>query len=198
VTNQDFDKPDLHARFDVMVFPDQPAADLDTGYKKGTMPGAYTGGISEAGVREIRRFVESGGTAIFLNRSTDYALRHLGVGSASVTDNIPNTEFYSPGSLLNVELDLRHPLTRGLPKYLTIWSEQSPAWEATANSVARYPENEILASGWLLGENVIARKSALLDIMLGKGHIILFGMRPQYRGQSYLTFKLFFNAVLYH
>ena len=45
---------------------------------------------------------------------------------------------------------------------------------------------------------LIARKSALLDIMLGKGHIILFGMRPQYRGQSYLTFKLFFNAVLYH
>jgi hypothetical protein len=162
------------------------------------MPDEYVGGISETGGKEIRRFVESGGTAIFLNRSTDYAVRHLGVASASVTADIPNTEFYSPGSLLNVELDSRHPLTRGLPKYITIWSEQSPAWEATESSVARFPEKKILASGWLLGENVIARKSALLDIMLGKGHVILFGLRPQYRGQSYLTFKLFFNALLYH
>ena len=29
------------------------------------------------------------------------------------------------------------------------------------------------------------------------GHAILFGMRPQYRAQSYLTFKLFFNSLLY-
>jgi hypothetical protein len=198
VTNQDFERPDLNDRFDVMVFPDQSPADLETGYKNGEMPDEFTGGITDAGLKEIRQFVESGGTAIFLNRSTDYAVRHLGVGSASVSADIPNTEFYSPGSLLNVELDLRHPLTRGMPKYITIWSEQSPAWEATEDSVARYPEKEILASGWLLGENVIARKSALLDIMLGKGHVILFGMRPQYRGQSYLTFKLFFNALLYH
>jgi hypothetical protein len=198
VTNQDFDKPGLHERFDVMVFPDQPAGDLETGYKKGAMPDEFIGGISDAGLKEIRRFVEAGGTAIFLNRSTDYAVRHLDVASASVTADVPNTEFYSPGSLLNVELDLRHPLTRGLPSHIAIWSEQSPAWDATKSSVARYPEKEILASGWLLGENVIARKSALLDMMLGKGHVILFGMRPQYRGQSYLTFKLFFNALLYH
>ena len=31
---------------------------------------------------------------------------------------------------------------------------------------------------------------------MGQGHVILFGMRPQYRGQSYQTFKLFFNSLL--
>jgi hypothetical protein len=27
--------------------------------------------------------------------------------------------------------------------------------------------------------------------------VLLFGMRPQYRGQSYQTFKLFFNSLIY-
>ena len=26
--------------------------------------------------------------------------------------------------------------------------------------------------------------------------LVLFGMRPQYRAQSYLTFKMFFNALV--
>jgi hypothetical protein len=30
---------------------------------------------------------------------------------------------------------------------------------------------------------------------MGKGKIILFGFRPQYRGQSLATFPLFFNAI---
>ena len=198
VTNEEMEKPGLAGRFDVVVFPDQPAGDLEKGFEKGTMPDEFTGGISERGLGEIRRFVESGGTGIFLNRSAAYALRHLSVSAKDVTDNIPSTQFYSPGSLLNVELDLNHPLTRGLPRNITIWSEQSPAWAEGAGSVARYPERDILASGWLLGDALIANKAALLDIMLGKGHVVLFGMRPQYRGQSYLTFKLFFNALLYH
>jgi hypothetical protein len=48
----------------------------------------------------------------------------------------------------------------------------------------------------LLGEKLLAGRGALVDARLGDGHVILFGMRPQYRGQSYQTFKLFFNALL--
>ena len=62
-------------------------------------------------------------------------------------------------------------------------------------AVATYPGSGLLASGWLLGEKTIAGKTALIDAKSGRGRIILFGMRPQYRGQSYLTFKLFFNAL---
>jgi hypothetical protein len=104
--------------------------------------------------------------------------------------------FYSPGSLLNVKLNLASPLTRGLPEDIAIWSEQSPAFTTTETAVATYPDKEILASGWLLGADLIANKTAIVDAKSGSGHIILFGMRPQYRAQSYQSFKLFFNSLI--
>ena len=39
-------------------------------------------------------------------------------------------------------------------------------------------------------------RAALIDVAMGKGHVILFGMRPQYRAQSYQCFKLFFNSLV--
>lgn len=65
-----------------------------------------------------------------------------------------------------------------------------------ARSVARYIEGNPLRSGWLLGPEYIAGKSALVDASLGKGRVILFGFRPQHRGQTWGTFKLVFNSIL--
>ena len=75
-------------------------------------------------------------------------------------------------------------------------SESSPVWVAEEGSVAKYPESGLLASGWLLGEKYIAGKTALIHVRYGGGNMVLFGMRPQYRAQSYLTFKLFFNSLV--
>jgi hypothetical protein len=99
--------------------------------------------------------------------------------------------------LLNVKVDVRSPLAYGIPADIAIWSEQSPAWDTQLPVVARYPEGGILASGWLVGEKVIANRAALIDARIGRGRAILFGMRPQYRAQSYLTFKMLFNALVY-
>ncbi len=107
-----------------------------------------------------------------------------------------SSEFFAPGSLLNAQIDTRSPLAYGVPADITIWNEQSPAWDTELPVVARYPESNLLASGWLVGEKVIAGKAALIDAPMGSGHVVLFGMRPQYRAQSYLTFKLFFNAMV--
>jgi glutamine amidotransferase-like uncharacterized protein len=83
-----------------------------------------------------------------------------------------------------------------VPPDLAIWSQESPAWETKLPVVARYSDSGVLASGWLEGEKVIAGRAALIDAPLGAGRVVLFGMQPQYRAQSYLTFKLFFNALL--
>ena len=65
-----------------------------------------------------------------------------------------------------------------------------------ARSVARYVDGDPLRSGWLLGPQFVAGKSALVDVRLGKGRVVLFGFRTQHRAQTWGTFKFLFNAIL--
>jgi glutamine amidotransferase-like uncharacterized protein len=163
------------------------------------MPPEYCGGLGEKGAAALKEFVEQGGTLIFFNHASDYATQDLGVKARNVLRGVESKEFYSPGSILNVSLDTKSPLAYGMPQEITLWSEGSPTWEAPeAQVVARYPSKGVLASGWLLGEKYLTEKAALLDVPMGSGRVILFGMRPQYRAQSYQNFKLFFNALVYH
>jgi hypothetical protein len=197
VHNADIQSGHLRDRFDSLVFPDQAASVINSGYTGG-MPEEYRGGLGERGAAALREFASVGGTLIFLNRSTEYVSQYLGIKARNVVSGVSNRDFYVPGSLLNVKLATRHPLTLGLPEDIAIWVEHSPAWEADASTVATYPQAHVLASGWLLGEKFLTGRSAIMDAKIGRGHVVLFGMRPQYRGQSYQTFKLFFNALLYH
>jgi hypothetical protein len=197
VLNKDIQAGDLRSRFDVLIFPDATADSMEDGYTPGRMPEEYTNGLGRTGADALREFGSAGGTLIFFNRATGYALRHLGVAARDVVAGLSIREYYSPGSLLNVRVDQHNPLTLGLPEDIAIWSEHSPAWETKLDSPVRYSGNDVLASGWLLGEKYLERQAALVDAPLGRGHVILFGMRPQYRAQSYQTFKIFFNALLY-
>ena len=102
-----------------------------------------------------------------------------------------------------------------MPKESIAWVENSPVFEVVSNRgssptvregsvgdtsavrvIARYPaDKNPLLSGWLLGGDRIRGKAALVEVTMGKGRIILFGFRPQYRGQSLATYPLFFNAI---
>jgi hypothetical protein len=194
--NADVQAGNLRSHFDAIIIPDQSSNSIQNGNPPDSMPTEYTGGIGEKGAAALRDFASAGGTIILFNRASNYAIDHLSVKAKNVLAGVPAKDFYSPGSLLNATLDESSPLAFGLPRDIAIWSEASPAFETSETSVVRYPEHNILASGWLLGENRIAGKSALIDVRSGAGHIILFGMRPQYRAQSYLTFKLLFNALV--
>jgi Zinc carboxypeptidase len=186
----------LRTKFDTIVIPDQAAQQIANGYRAGAMPPEFCGGIGPKGAAALKEFATAGGTIIFFNHASDYATEILGVKAKNVLRGVATKDFYSPGSLLNVSLDLKSPLALGMPEKITLWSEQSPTWEADAGIVARYPATGVLASGWLLGEKYLVGKAALLDVAIGNGHLILFGMRPQYRGQSYQNFKLLFNALV--
>ncbi|HMF78053.1 MAG TPA: M14 metallopeptidase family protein [Bryobacteraceae bacterium] len=219
VSNTDIQKGSLKQSFDVIVFPDQAAQTITRGFREGSMPKEYTGGVGDNGIAALKQFASDGGTLVCLNHSTDFCTESLGAAATNVVESRVAAAggdeshggaapqgggrraggaggFYSPGSLLNVKLNLDSPLTLGLPQNIAIWSEQSPAFTSDQTVVAAYPESDILASGWLLGANLIAGKAAIVDAKLGSGHVILFGLRPQYRAQSYQAFKLFFNSFV--
>ena len=61
--------------------------------------------------------------------------------------------------------------------------------------VARYPQADLLRSGWLLGEDVLADRAAVVEAKVGRGRVVLVGFRAQHRGQPHGTFKLLFNAL---
>ncbi len=90
-----------------------------------------------------------------------------------------------------------------MPKESIAWVEDSPVFEisdakeaARVHVIARYPSNsDPLLSGYLLGGERIKGKAALVEVTLGRGRVILFGFRPQYRGQSLATYPLLFNAI---
>jgi hypothetical protein len=199
VVNSDLHHGNLNDRFDVIVFADQRGEAIHSGHKAGSMPPEYTGGAGEKGVESLKAFAAKGGTLVFLNDASEYALSHLGITVRNVLSGIPNTEFYAPGSLVNVHAE-PHWLTLGMPAEFAAWFESSPAFDVSggpARTVVSYGNGNLLASGWLLGEKHLVRKAAVVDVPAGSGHVTLFGMRPQYRAQSYLTLKMFFNSLTY-
>ncbi|MFT3743638.1 MAG: M14 family metallopeptidase [Pyrinomonadaceae bacterium] len=189
-----------------IVFPDQGAGQMLNGYAKGSMPEEYTGGIGKEGVANLKKFVEDGGTLVFLNNASDFAIEQFNLPVRDVTRGLPRKDFFIPGSILRTEIDTDSKIGKGMPKESIAWFEDSPAFEiktdplALTNNfriIAKYPSDpaKVLLSGWALGTEKIAGKAALVEFTVGKGKIVLFGFRPQYRAQSIATYPLLFNAV---
>ena len=64
--------------------------------------------------------------------------------------------------------------------------------------VMRFPANpaDMLLSGTLAGGQALANRAQVLDAPVGKGHVVMFGIRPFWRWQTQGTYFLGFNAIL--
>jgi hypothetical protein len=63
--------------------------------------------------------------------------------------------------------------------------------------VLRYADNkDLFVSGLLDGGDEIAQHPAVVDVPLGRGHVVLFSTNPIWRGQTKGSYFLVFNAIL--
>ncbi|HET9011287.1 MAG TPA: M14 family zinc carboxypeptidase [Gemmatimonadaceae bacterium] len=200
LTDSDVRAGDLGARYDVVVLPDQAPEEIADGLSRAEFPDSLAGGLGAAGAAALRAFVDGGGTLVALNRASRWAIDALGLPVRDVLAGVSNREFYAPGSILALTLDRSHPMARDVVARPTAWFESGPAFEVADPSrvrvVAAYPaDGEPLLSGWLLGGARLRGRAALVDVTQGRGHVVLFGFRPQYRGQSLATYPLLWGAL---
>ncbi len=190
----------LNDQFDVIVLPDQEPHDLLEGLPR-EYPAPYAGGLGPEGVKALRQFVSDGGTLVALNDASRFAVEQLLLPVRNVLEGVADDEFYAPGSIFRLELDTGDPLARDMPAQSVAWYESGPAFEvldsSAARVVGRYPTDpdRVLLSGWALHPERVAGRAALVEVKLGSGRVVLFGFRPQYRGQSIATYPLLFNSL---
>lgn len=191
----------LGARFDAIILPDQTPRELLDGLSARRYPARLAGGLGQAGVQGLRDFVDGGGTLIAFSDACDFAISALELPVINTLASLSNREFYAPGSIFRMRLDTTSRLTEGMPEETIAWFESGPAFEARdparVRVIGRYPAapGEVLLSGWILGAAQVAGKAGLVEVRRGRGRVILFGFRPQYRAQSLATYPLLFNAL---
>jgi hypothetical protein len=190
----------LKEQFGVIVLPDQAPTELLNGLPR-SYPAPYAGGLGDEGVKALRQFVQDGGTLVALNDASRFAAQQLLLPVRNVLEAVADDEFYAPGSIFRLELDTGHPLARGMPAQSIAWFESGPAFEVLDSSavrvVGRYPveADRVLLSGWVLHPERVAGRAAVVEVKQGAGRVVLFGFRPQYRGQSIATYPLLFNSL---
>jgi len=216
--NADVRNGGLRARFDTIILPSQSPSSI----LHGTRPGErargnvdawaplalqrpeYAGGIGLMGLANLEEFVSAGGTLVAVDNAAALIVDNFPLPVRNVTAGASG--YSVPGSLLRIKIDSAQPLAKGMPAEAAAFVDGGQAWEITlldkfnqgdreVRAVARYAESNLLASGWMSGERVIAGRLAVVDARYGQGRVVLFGFRPDFRGQSYGTFRLLFNAI---
>jgi len=189
----------LNSKFDAVILPSQSSTQIIAGNAAGTLPAEYTGGIAEAGVKSLKDFVSNGGMLICFDNSCDLAIKQFNLPLRNTLEGVRSSEFYCPGSIVALDVDNKNPIASLLPETVPAYFINSSAFTAAADSnvrvIARYAKENVLLSGWLLGEDKLRGQIALAEVSVGKGRVVLFGFRPQHRGQTWGTLPFIWNAL---
>ena len=168
----------------------------------GKQPESYQSGLGDKGALAIKEFVEAGGKLLAFNLACDFAIDVCGLPVSNLVKGKALKEFNTHGSTLNVEIDNTDPVAWGMPKKGMIVHWNGPVFGIREKNEAqnykvimKYTENNVLESGLLSGESLIAGQGAVVSAKHKKGEVILYGFSPQWRAQTHGTFKLLFNMM---
>ncbi len=220
----EFDLDTLHnaeiqgdlTKYDAIIIPSQSSDRIFHGYSEGFMPPKFTGGIELSGLGSLDKYVKQGGVLITFDAASDFAIQQFGLPIQNVTKNLSPKSFFIPGSLVKINTDTSSQLGFGMQPETAASFSRSRAFkrvikqrkgeggnedtklppEPEVDIIVRYGNSDILMSGWAKGQDKYLKNyAAMVDVKYGEGNIILFGFRPQFRGQPRGTYKLIFNAI---
>ena len=209
---EDLKRP-LAGRVDVVVLPDGARVPLDAagggGGRGGRGGGARAGEVrpelnarlTAEDVSAFEQFIRNGGALVCLNNASLFAMEQFKLPVKNVVEGLRREDFFVLGSLLEVTVDTSNQIMAGMPAKAAVMEEAGPVFEGQEGSgvrvLAKFQDTgSPLLSGYLLGEKHLNGKAAAVDVPLGNGHVVLIGFRPQWRDQSFGTFRILFNAVL--
>lgn len=221
----EFESTDFVKNFDVILFPsaqklplmEGKQKDRDDEYEDSNYPPQYSKGIGKNGMGRLMTFLDNGGIIISWGRSTEIFMSNLEIPSIQktseteefllpvmdISEQLKKDGLYCPGALMNVSFLKDHPITWGMPEETGIFFRGEPVFRTRVPKfdmdrrvIARFPEKDILISGYCENENKIANQTALVWLKKNKGQLVLFGFPPQFRASTNGTFKLLFNSIL--
>jgi hypothetical protein len=203
----DFKSP-LASKVDVVILADDARLPVEGATGRGGRGGPpravrpeYAETLSADDLRGFEQFVRAGGTVVCMNNASAFAIQQFKLPVRNVVAGLRPEEFFLRGTIVGVTTDTKHQVMAGMPEEAAVFADSSPVFETeegfSGSVLARYKESgSPLLSGYLIGEKHLNGKSAALDVHLDAGHVILLGFRPEWRGQSFGTFKVLFNSLL--
>ena len=171
------------------------------------------------GLATLRRFVERGGLLITTGNSSQLPIAMGFNPTVSVTTT---TQLNARGGIYRAQpVATASPILYGYQgSSFPIYFNQTPVMSVTprdttaenlgidpaivaareamrAKVILRYHQtaDSLLVSGLLAGGTELAGRAAVVDAPVGRGHVILFGIRPMWRWQSQGSFALALNAI---
>jgi hypothetical protein len=206
---EDFQTP-LTGRIDVVILAEDARIPIEGGAPAGGARGGgarvvrpeYGYALTAADLQAFDAFVRGGGTLIALNSATRWVIQQFKLPVKNAVEGLKPDDFFLRGSIVEVRPDLAHRVMAGMPERAAVFVDGSPVFDTLegfkGKVLARYADSgSPLLSGYLIGEKYLQGKAAALDVELDQGHVVLLGFRPQWRDQSFGTFRVLFNAALY-
>ena len=140
-------------------------------------------------------------------------------GGAAAAAEAQNAMTRTPGSHVRVSFALPdHPIAYGYPERTYVFRQNFPLYDAPrkwlrmayCTSCLDGPEDRsgivlewgdrdgapLLVSGQVWGEQALIRRPAIVDMLVGKGHVVSFNFNPMHRDMNRGDHRLLWNAIL--
>ncbi|MFB0515923.1 MAG: M14 family zinc carboxypeptidase [Candidatus Neomarinimicrobiota bacterium] len=173
-------------------------------------------GMGYEGLINLKTFIENGGVLITEGSIAAFPIEMALTRRISIT---PTKNLAARGCVVKAEVkDKTSPITYGYSDTLAVYFSQAPVfkiskqmrdfrlpdwlkdeiWEKEVpREVVNFAKKGLLMSGMLRGEEELAGTPAVVDVPVGKGHVVLFANRPFWRGETCGSHALVFNTLLH-